>query len=92
MESGVAINKEIATNVRKAPMIEKEIREAVAGVQLEPHPLGFVEESKRVFKPIKLFAEIRRKYFAETDSREAEDIVDKALTTWFKRKGRVWYS
>lgn len=86
MESGVAINKEIATNVRKAPMTEKGIREAVAGVQPEPHPLGLVEESKTVFKPIKLSAEIRRKYFAETDPREVEDIVDKALAAWFKKK------
>ncbi len=86
MEFGVAINKEIATNVRKAPMTEKGIREAVAGVQPEPHPLGSVEESKPVFKPIKLSAEIRRKYFAETDPREVEDIVDKALTAWFKKK------
>lgn len=86
MESGVAINKEIATNVRKAPMTEKGIREAVAGVQPEPHPLGLVEESKPVFKSIKLSAEIRRKYFAETDPREVEDIVDKALAAWFKKK------
>lgn len=85
-ESGVAINKEIATNVRKAPMTEKGIREAVAGVQPEPHPLEVVEEPKPVFKPIKLSAEIRRKYFAETDPREVEDIVDKALAAWFKKK------
>lgn len=86
MESGVVINKEIATNVRKAPMTEKGIREAVAGVQPELHPLGIVEELKLVFKPIKLSAEIRRKYFAETDPREVEDIVDKALAAWFKKK------
>lgn len=85
-ESGVAINKEIATNVRKASMTEKGIREAVAGVQPELHPLGLVEASKPVFKSIKLSGSIREKYFQDTSSKEIEDIVDKALCAWFKRK------
>ena len=43
-ESGISINKEIATKVRNAPMTEKAIREAVAGVQPVPHPLGLMVE------------------------------------------------
>lgn len=85
-KSGIVINKEIAKKVRSAPMTEKAITEAVAGVQPEPHPLGIVEEEKPVYKPIKLSADIREKYFADTNTKEIEDIVDKALAAWFKKK------
>ncbi len=67
-------------------MTEKAITEAIAGVQPEPDPLGLPVEEKPVFKPIKLSAGIREKYFAETDPKEVEDIVDKALAAWFKKR------
>lgn len=85
-ESGVNISKEIALKIRKAAMTEKGIREAIVGVQPEPHPLGIQEEPKPVFKPIKLSGEIREKYFQEVKQKEIEDIVDKALAAWFRRK------
>jgi ParB family chromosome partitioning protein len=85
-KSGVKITESIASKVRKGSMTEKAITEAVAGVQPEPHPLGVPIEEKSVYKPIKLSAEIREKYFAETDPKEVEDIVDKALAAWFKKK------
>ena len=67
-------------------MTEKAITEAIAGVQPEPDSLGLPVEEKPVFKPIKLSAGIREKYFAETDPKEVEDIVDKALAAWCKKK------
>lgn len=85
-ESGVAINKDIAIKIRNAPMTEKGIREAIAGIQPEPHPLGLVEEEKPMFKPIRLSSNIREKYFQGTDTKEIESIVDRALEAWFKKK------
>lgn len=35
-------------------------------------------------KPIKLSGELRAKYFTDTNPKEVEEIVDKALTAWFK--------
>lgn len=67
-------------------MTEKAITEAIAGVQPEPAPLRLPVEEKPVFKPIKLSAGIREKYFAETDPKEVENIVDKALAAWFKKR------
>lgn len=47
-KSGVAINKDIAAKVRKAPMTEKTILEAIAGKQPEVDPVhGVVEKSLR---------------------------------------------
>lgn len=83
---GIKITEGMATKVRKGPMTEKAITEAIAGAQPEPDPLGLPVEEKPVFKPIKLSAGIREKYFAETDPKEVEDIVDKALEAWFKKK------
>lgn len=83
---GIKITEGMAAKVRKGPMTEKAITEAIAGVQPESDPLGLPVEEKQVFKPIKLSAGIREKYFAETDPKEVEDIVDKALAAWFKRK------
>ena len=82
----VKITESIAAKVRKGAMTEKAITEAIAGVQSEPDPLGLPVEEKLVFKPIKLSAEIRKKYFAETDPKEVESIVDKALAAWFKKR------
>lgn len=85
-ESGISINKEIAMKVRNAPMTEKAIREAVAGVQPIPHPLGLVVEAEKpAFKPIKLSASIREKYFQDVDAKEIEKVVDKALAAWFEK-------
>lgn len=83
---GIKITESMAAKVRKGPMTEKAITEAIAGVQPEPDPLGLPVEEKPVFKPIKLSAGIREKYFAETDPKEVEDIVDKALAAWFKKR------
>ena len=83
---GIKITEGMATKVRKGPMTEKAITEAIAGAQPEPDPLGVPVEEKPVFKPIKLSAGIREKYFAETDPKEVEDIVDKALAAWLKKK------
>lgn len=83
---GIKITEGMAAKVRKGPMTEKAITEAIAGVQSELDPLGLPVEEKPVFKPIKLSAGIREKYFAETDPKEVEDIVDKALAAWFKKR------
>lgn len=85
-KSGVTINKDIAAKVRKASMTEKAITEAITGKQSEVDPvLGMVEE-KPAPKPIKLSASIREKYFQDTDPKEVEAIIDKALAAWFKKK------
>ena len=60
---GVAINRDIAAKVRKAPMTEKAILEAIAGKQPEVDPVLGVVEEKPASKPIKLSAGIREKYF-----------------------------
>lgn len=85
-EAGVKLTEKIAIAVRKAPMIEKRIREAIIGEQLEPHPLGSVVEKKTIHKPIKLSGGIREKYFQGMKEKEIEEVVDKALKAWFKRK------
>ena len=85
-KSGVAIKKEIAAKVRKAPMTEKTILEAIAGKQPEVDPVHGVVEEKPAPKPIKLSAGIREKYFQDTDPKEVEAIIDKALAAWFKKK------
>lgn len=83
---GIAINKEIATRVRKSPLTEKAITEAIAGKQPEIDPVLGVVEEKAAPKPIRLSGSIREKYFMDTDPKEVEAIVDKALAAWFKRK------
>lgn len=85
-KSGVAINRDIAAKVRKAPMTEKAILEAIAGKQPEVDPVHGVVEEKPAPKPIKLSAGIREKYFQDTDPKEVEAIIDKALAAWFKKK------
>lgn len=45
-----------------------------------------MEAEKTVYKPIKLSSEIREKYFADTKTKDMEEIVDKALTAWFKKR------
>lgn len=85
-ESDIKLTEKVASKIRSAPMTEKDIREAVAGVQSELHPLGIVEEEKMIFKPIKLSAKLREKYFADSNAKEIESIVEKALEAWFKRK------
>lgn len=83
---GIKITEGMVAKVRKGPMTEKAITEAIAGVQPESDPLGLPVEEKQVFKPIKLSAGIREKYFAETDPKEVEDIDDKDLAAWFKKR------
>lgn len=85
-KSGVAINKDIAAKVRKAPMTEKAITEAIAGKQPEVDPVLGVVEEKPAPKPIRLSANIREKYFQDTDPKEVEAIIDMALAAWFKKK------
>lgn len=80
------LTEKIAIAVRKAPMTEKGIREAVVGEKAEPHPLGSVAEKKTIYKPIKLLGELREKYFQGMKEKEIEEVVEKALKTWFKRK------
>lgn len=43
--------------------------------------LSVIEE-----KPIKLSVGIREKCFQDTDPKEVEAIIDKALAAWFKKK------
>ena len=86
VKSGITINKEIAKKVRNAPMTEKAITEAVAGKQPEVDPVLGVIEKPAPAKPIKLSAGIREKYFQDTDPKEVEGIIDKALAAWFKKK------
>lgn len=83
---GITINKDIAAKVRKAPMTELAITEAIAGKQPEVDPVLGVIETKVPPKPIRLSGTIREKYFSEADAKEIEGIVDKALAAWFKRR------
>ena len=85
-KSGTAINMEIAKKVRNAPMTEKAITEAVAGAQPEMDPVLGVIEKPAPAKPIRLSARIREKYFQDTDPKTVEEIIDKALAAWFKKK------
>lgn len=67
-------------------MTEKAILEAIAGKQPEVDPVLGVVEKKPAPKPIRLSAGIREKYFQDTDPKEVEAIIDKALAAWFKKK------
>ena len=84
-EVGVQISKKMAAQVRVSDMTEATIREVVTGKKqrtVKPD-----DGSSCVFKPIRLSAGIREKYFSDTDSKEIEDIVDQALAAWFGREG-----
>ena len=85
-ESGITISKVVAERVRRASMTEKAIREAIAGKDPEVNPvLGKIEPPKAL-KPIRLPAEMRERYFEESNQKEIEETVDKALAAWFKKK------
>ena len=86
-KSGVNITEKIAKEIRKAKMTEKDIREAIAGPDPEINKLTrepIKPEEKP--KPIKLSGDLRAKYFSDTDPKEVEGIVDKALAAWFKKR------
>jgi len=86
-KSGINITEKIAKQIRKAKMTEKDIREAIAGPDPEINPLtGKPVEVPAKPKPIRLSGELRAKYFSETDPNEVEEIVDKALAAWFKKR------
>lgn len=87
-KAGKPISMAAASKIRAGEMTEKAIFEAIAGVQPKPDPFGIAEEEKPVYKPIKLSAGIREKYFADTPSKEVEGIIDKALAAWFKKRGK----
>lgn len=81
------ISIEVASMVRRAAMTEKAIREAVAGSDPEINPLtGELVKPEEKPKTIRLSGELRAKYFSDTDPREVEGIVDKALAAWFKQR------
>ena len=85
-ECGIPISKTVAERVRKASMTEKAIREAIAGKDPEVDPvLGKIEPPKAL-KPIRLPAEMRERYFEDSNQKEIEETVDKALAAWFKKK------
>lgn len=84
--SGISINRNIAEKVRKAPMTEKAIMEAVAGPMPEVDLILGVVEKSPAYKPIKISAGIIEKYFRNVNSKEIEEIIDKALADWFKKK------
>ena len=68
-------------------MTAKDIREAIAGPDPEINKLTgkpILPEEKP--KPIRLSGDIRAKYFSATSQKNVEDIIDKALTTWFKKR------
>lgn len=85
-EAGVKLTEKIAIAVRKAPMTEKGIKEAIVGEQTEPHPLGIIEDKKKIYKPVKLSPGLREKYFQGMKEKEIEEVVEKALKAWFKRR------
>ncbi len=87
-DSGVSLNRKIAEKLRKTPMIEKNIYEAVAGPQPVVDPVLRVIEPTMVYKPVKLPGSMREKYFANMEQREIEEVLDKLLTAWLKRKKR----
>ena len=79
--------EKIAKEIRKAKMTEKDIREAIAGPDPEINKLTdepILPEEKP--KPIRLSGDIRAKYFTDTPQKEVEDIIDKALAAWFKKR------
>lgn len=67
-------------------MTEKAIMEAVAGPMTEVDPILGVVEKLSVYKPIKISAGIREKYFCDVNPKEIAEIIDKALAAWFKKK------
>lgn len=87
-DSGIAINRRIAEKLRKTPMIEKNIYEAVAGPQPVVDPVIGVVAPPPVYKPVKLPGSMREKYFADMEQKEIEEVLDKLLAAWLKRKKR----
>lgn len=87
-DSGIAINKRIAEKLRKTPMIEKNIYETVAGPQPVVDPVLGVIEPTMVYKPVKLPGSMREKYFADMEQKEIEEVLEKLLVAWLKRKKR----
>ena len=86
-KAGRNITERVAKEIRKAKMTEKDIREAIAGPDPEINKLtGEPIKPKEKPKPIRLSGNIRAKYFSDTDPKEVEDIVDKALAAWFKKR------
>lgn len=86
-KSGINITEKIAKEVRKAKMTEKDIREAIAGPDPEINKLtGEPIKPEEKPKPIRLSGDLRAKYFSDTDPKEVEGIVDKALAAWFKKR------
>lgn len=87
-DSGVSLNRKIAEKLRKTPMIEKNIYEAVAGTQSVVDPVLGAIEPTMVYKPVKLPGSMREKYFADMEQKEIEELLEKLLTVWLKRKKR----
>lgn len=86
-KSGTNITEKIAKEIRKAKMTEKDIREAIAGPDPEINKLtGKPIKPEEKPKPRKLAGDLRAKYFSDTDPKEVEGIVDKALAAWFKKR------
>ncbi len=86
-KSGIWITEKIAKEIRKAKMTEKDIREAIASPDLEINKLtGEPIKPEEKPKPIRLSGKLRAKYFTDTDPKEVEGIVDKALAAWFKKR------
>ena len=85
-ESGIRINKTIAARVRNAPLTQQAIREAVTGVKKE-EPYDPAAPCV-AYKPIRLSADIREKYFPDTEMKEkdVERTIDKALAAWFRKR------
>ena len=85
-ESGIRINKTIAARIRNAPLTQQAIREAVTGVKKE-EPYDPAAPCV-VYKPIRLSADIREKYFPDTEMKEkdVERTIDKALAAWFRKR------
>lgn len=86
-KSRINITEKIAKEIRKAKMTEKDIREAIAGPDPEINKLtGKPIKPEEKPKPIRLSGNLRAKYFSDTDPKEVEGIVDKALAAWFKKR------
>lgn len=84
---GINITEKIAKEIRKARMTEKDIREAIAGPDPEINKLtGKPIKPEEKPKPIILSGNLRVKYCSDTDPKEVEGIVDKALAAWFKKR------
>ncbi|MCR5323380.1 MAG: ParB/RepB/Spo0J family partition protein [Lachnospiraceae bacterium] len=86
-KSGTNITEKIAKEIRNVKMTEKDIREAIAGPDPEINKLtGEPIQAEEKPKPIRLSGDIRAKYFSDTPQKEVEDIIDKALAAWFKKR------